>query len=87
MSLASGGDEFVIGIHRVSKAAAHARVDELLRLVRQERFSARTGESFAVSVSGGLAEFPGDGSERQTIYQAAGHALSSAKAGGVIGWW
>ncbi len=77
-----GGDEFVIGIHRASKAAAHARVDELLRLVRQERFSARTGESFAVSVSGGLAEFPGDGSERQTIYQAAGHALSSAKAAG-----
>ncbi|WP_447603350.1 response regulator [Nitrospira sp. Nam80] len=77
-----GGDEFVIGLHRASKPAALARIEELLRLVRRERFAAGTGEAFTVSVSAGLAEFPGDGSERQAIYHAAGQALSQAKAGG-----
>ncbi len=77
-----GGDEFVIGLHRAMKRAAFARIEELLRLVRQERFAAGTGETFSISVSAGLAEFPGDGSERQAIYHAAGQALSQAKAGG-----
>jgi diguanylate cyclase (GGDEF)-like protein len=77
-----GGDEFVIGLHRASKAAAHARIEELLRLVRRERFTAENGESIAVTLSAGLAEFPADGSDRDAIYQAAGHALSAAKAAG-----
>lgn len=77
-----GGDEFVIGLHRASKAAAQRRIEELLRLVRRERFAAETGDTIAVSLSAGLAEFPTDGSDREAIYQAAGHALSAAKAAG-----
>ena len=77
-----GGDEFVIGLYRASKTAALARIEELLRLVRQECFAAGPGESFTVSFSAGLAEFPSDGSDRLALYQAAGHALSQAKAGG-----
>ncbi|HJR75797.1 MAG TPA: response regulator [Nitrospiraceae bacterium] len=77
-----GGDEFVIGLHRTSKAAAQARTEELLRLVRLERFATESGDAIAVSLSAGVAEFPTDGSEREAIYQAAGHALSAAKAAG-----
>lgn len=77
-----GGDEFVIGIHRASKAAAQARVEELLRLVRRERFTTEHGEAIAVSLSAGLAEFPADGLEREAIYHAAGQALSASKAMG-----
>ena len=77
-----GGDEFLIGLHRASKAAAHARLEELLRLVRRERFSLENGEVIAVSLSAGIAEFPEDGSDREAIYQAAGHALSAAKGAG-----
>ena len=77
-----GGDEFVIGLHRAPKAAAQARFEELLRFVRRERFSTETAEAIAVSLSVGIAEFPTDGSEREAVYQAAGHALSAAKAAG-----
>lgn len=77
-----GGDEFVIGLHRTSKASAQARIEELLRLVRRERFATETDEATAVTLSAGIAEFPTDGSEREAIYQAAGQALSAAKAAG-----
>jgi diguanylate cyclase (GGDEF)-like protein len=77
-----GGDEFVIGLHRAPKAAAQARFEELLRFVRRERFATETAETIAVSLSVGIAEFPADGSEREAVYQAAGHALSAAKAAG-----
>jgi diguanylate cyclase (GGDEF)-like protein len=77
-----GGEEFVIGMYAMGGGDAVNRLYRLLDCVRHEVFGGPDGAKFDVSFSAGVAEFPRDGQDLQSLYRAADEALYSAKAAG-----
>jgi diguanylate cyclase (GGDEF)-like protein len=76
-----GGDEFVVALQGVREADAAANVAS--KLVRQlaAPFSV-DGKMVSVSASVGVALYPGDGADVQTIIQSADAAMYAVKAAG-----
>lgn len=77
-----GGEEFVIGIYGIMKSTGIHRLQEIFEVFSQHQFWAKNGIPFQVTFSGGIAQFPDDGKDIQTLYQAADTALYQAKAQG-----
>ncbi|OWY67577.1 transcriptional regulator [cyanobacterium TDX16] len=77
-----GGEEFVMGLYGATRQQAMTRLTELLEIVHQQEFTGASGEKFRVSFSGGIAEYPEDGTDLQALYRNADAALYVAKAGG-----
>ncbi|MBD2309002.1 response regulator [Chroococcidiopsis sp. FACHB-1243] len=77
-----GGEEFVIGLYAATRQQAMARLTELLEIVQQQEFTGVSGEKFQVSFSGGIAQYPEDGTDLSALYRNADAALYVAKAGG-----
>jgi len=77
-----GGEEFVVGLYGATRQQAMTRVTELLEIVQQQEFTGASGEKFQVSFSGGIAEYPEDGTDLPALYRSADAALYLAKAGG-----
>ncbi|MGE5656377.1 MAG: response regulator [Actinomycetota bacterium] len=77
-----GGGKFVIGMYGALVQDGIQRIAALLHLFSQHRFISNKGQSFQVTFSAGIAQFPGDGEEIQTLYCAADTALYSAKIQG-----
>jgi diguanylate cyclase (GGDEF)-like protein len=54
----------------------------VLEAFRQEAFTTSAGAEFHVTFSAGVAQYPDDGFELQSLYRAADKALYEAKRGG-----
>lgn len=77
-----GGTELFVGMYGVTQVAATAKLQDALKLLRQETFQADDGQPFQVTFSAGLAEYPQDGTDLQSLYRSADGALGEAKAAG-----
>ena len=77
-----GGEEFVVGLYAATRQQTMARLTELLEIMHQQSFTGASDEKFRVSFSGGIAQYPEDGADLQTLYRSADAALYVAKAGG-----
>jgi diguanylate cyclase (GGDEF)-like protein len=75
------GEEFVVGMYGMSRDDGVQRIAELLETWRQETFSA-AAEPFTLSFSAGVAQYPDDGTDVETLYRSADLALDEAKAQG-----
>ncbi|WP_017721218.1 response regulator [Kamptonema formosum] len=77
-----GGEEFVAGMYGMSKLDGLQRLKELLDSFSQQEFTGSKGETFRATFSAGVAEYPREGSDLQTLYRSADAALEEAKAAG-----
>lgn len=77
----TGGEEFVIILPGVGRAALRSRAEAIRRMVEQARISTGMG-SLKLTVSIGLASFPSYGDTGQPVLRAADAALYKAKAAG-----
>ena len=77
-----GGEEFVFGLYDMNKSLTISRFTELLYIFRRQKFTDAQQKKFQVSFSAGVAEYPLDGHNIETLYQAADKALYQAKATG-----
>lgn len=77
-----GGDEFVVGLYDTPPGTAVSRLAQLLEKVRAKPFTSPEGRQFSVTLSAGLAEYPGDGNDLLELYGSADAALYDAKAAG-----
>jgi diguanylate cyclase (GGDEF)-like protein len=77
-----GGEEFVVGLYGADRQKSVARLNELLALWRQQKFVTLDRESFSVTFSAGVAEYPEDGVSLEILYRNMDIALYQAKATG-----
>jgi diguanylate cyclase (GGDEF)-like protein len=77
-----GGDEFVIGMYGMTKCDGQQRLMEVLDTLRLEEFTAPDHTKFRVTFSAGIAQYPEDGTEVQSLYRSADAALCEAKKAG-----
>jgi len=77
-----GGEEFLVALYESPRSACGARLDALLECFRQETFATADGTTFGVTFSGGVAEFPADAQDLDTLIRAADQALYRAKERG-----
>ncbi|MEB3312136.1 MAG: response regulator [Snowella sp.] len=77
-----GGEEFVIGMYGSTKENCLQRLENIAYHFSQNQFTASDGTVFQMTFSGGMAQFPDDGEDLQTLYRAADMALYRAKQRG-----
>lgn len=75
-----GGEEFVVGLYGATRHQSWVRVIQLLKTMHQQEFTLASGEKFRVTFSGGIAEYPENGTDLQALYRSADAALYRAKA-------
>jgi diguanylate cyclase (GGDEF)-like protein len=75
-----GGEELVALVPRASKDEAKDLAEHIRRIVEQHRFQSRENRPLgSVTLSLGVASFPGDGSDPDAIIQHADQAVYQAK--------
>jgi diguanylate cyclase (GGDEF)-like protein len=74
-----GGEEFTVGMFGMRLGDALQRMTEVLEAFRKEVFTTTEGTEFHVTFSAGVAQFPEDGEDLQSLYRAADKALYRAK--------
>ncbi|WP_019498572.1 response regulator [Pseudanabaena sp. PCC 6802] len=77
-----GGEEFAIGMYGMTKQDGVQRLTTILNSLRSEKFTAPSGDRFQVTFSAGVAQYPEDGLDLQSLYLAADLALYQAKKAG-----
>jgi len=77
-----GGDEFAIGMYGITKPAATQRLEQLQDSLRQAKLSSQEGRQIQVTFSAGVAQYPDDGADLQSLYHNARKALYEAKVAG-----
>jgi diguanylate cyclase (GGDEF)-like protein len=77
-----GGEEFAIGMYGMTKQDGVQRLTAILDSLHDKRFIAPNGREFQVSFSAGVAQYPEDGLDLQSLYHAADMALYQAKKAG-----
>jgi diguanylate cyclase (GGDEF)-like protein len=77
-----GGEEFVVGMYGLSGQVSRERLMQVLQKLQQHSFTTTERVSFHVTFSGGIAQFPNDGQDVQTLFQVADVALYKAKQQG-----
>jgi diguanylate cyclase (GGDEF)-like protein len=76
-----GGEEFVLGLFSLDRDGGIDRIAEILRRFRAEEFAGEH-EPFSLTFSAGVAEYPTDGADLESLYVSADKALYAAKAAG-----
>jgi diguanylate cyclase (GGDEF)-like protein len=76
-----GGEEFFVGLYGAPRDQAAGRLEQVLKQLQALPFQGRD-RSFTASFSAGVAEYPSDGDDLHTLYQAADQALYRAKEAG-----
>ena len=76
-----GGEEFIVGMCGMTRCNAVRRLAETLERFGEEEFTGDHG-TLRVSFSAGVAEYPLDGCDLETVLRAADEALYRAKAAG-----
>lgn len=71
-----------MGLYGATRFQSKARLIELLEIVRQQEFISTSGQKFHVTFSGGISQYPENGTDLQSLYQSADAALYQAKAEG-----
>lgn len=86
-----GGEEFVIGLYGTQKQDAAQRLKTVLDILHQEPLEvslpdkrSKSLQGLRVTFSAGVAQYPEDGHDLHTLYQAADAALYQAKTPGCI---
>ncbi|CAN1211115.1 response regulator [Tumidithrix helvetica PCC 7403] len=77
-----GGEEFVVGLYGADRQQSVERLTKLLETWRQQKFLTDGAEIFYVTFSAGVAEYPSDGNNLETLYRNMDAALYRAKAAG-----
>ncbi|MDQ2695511.1 MAG: response regulator [Pseudomonadota bacterium] len=77
-----GGKEIIVGMYAMPRSGGVHRLAELLETLRRESFTDADGRTFGVTFSVGVAEYPADAPDLQSLYQAADRALHAAKQSG-----
>ncbi len=77
-----GGGVFVVGMYSMPRDGGVHRLAEVLEALRQKELTSADGARFHATFSAGVAEYPTDGPDPQTLYRAAEQALSQAKEAG-----
>ncbi len=77
-----GGEEFVIGWYGSTQIEVLRRLEQLLTEWQQHVFKAIDQRQFHVTFSAGVAQYPDNGSDLQTLYRSSDAALYQAKAAG-----
>jgi diguanylate cyclase (GGDEF)-like protein len=76
-----GGEEFIIGMYGMTRENGVTRVADTLKRFAREEFTGGQ-ETFRVSFSAGVAEYPFEGPSLAVVSRAADDALYRAKAAG-----
>ena len=74
-----GGDEFIVVLPDTTKKAAQKRAELLHDLVREIQIQSEDKVLEGISISGGVAAFPKEGSNCSAIFKAADQALYRTK--------
>lgn len=77
-----GGATFVIAMYDMTRREGIERLAEALDRVEQEQLMSIEGEPIRLAFSAGVAQYPLDGSDLPTLYQAAATAIKQAGAAG-----
>ncbi len=77
-----GGEEFIVGLYGTNRVQAAERLSEAIEDFRRIAIDDGAGGSLHVTFSGGIAEYPTDGLDLQSLYLAADKALYRAKETG-----
>jgi diguanylate cyclase (GGDEF)-like protein len=77
-----GGEELVVGACRMSKEMMVNRLRRVLTSIQAIEYRGPKGTRFHTSFSGGIAEFPADGDEVNSLLEEADKALYRAKEEG-----
>ena len=77
-----GGEEFVLGMYGMDRGDAASRLQSALEKFRQQPIDDGRGGRLEVTFSAGIAVYPADGEDLQSLYRAADAALYKAKAAG-----
>jgi diguanylate cyclase (GGDEF)-like protein len=77
-----GGEEFAVCMYDTSREDAVRRVAELLEAFRAETFFVDDGSPFTAAFSAGVAQYPEDGADVESVYRSADRALYRAKSEG-----
>jgi diguanylate cyclase (GGDEF)-like protein len=77
-----GGNNFVVGMYGLDRPASIRRLEEVLGEFRHNRFLDPSGQEFQVTLSGGVAAYPEDGSDLDGLHHAASEARREASAAG-----
>ena len=76
------GDEFVVALFDTPKAEGMQRLTQLLTTLQRRQFVAPDRSQFRSAFSAGIAQYPDDGTDLPTLYQAAVAALHQSKVAG-----
>ncbi len=77
-----GDETFVIGMGNTSHSIATKRMTDVLKVLHEQALISASAHSFEVAFSAGIAGYPQDGADLQTLYRSATQALEQAKAEG-----
>ncbi|MBW4619287.1 MAG: response regulator [Cyanosarcina radialis HA8281-LM2] len=77
-----GGEEFVLGMYGMSKPDGVQRLTKVLENLRIEEFVAPNQTHFRVTFSAGIAQYPADGADLESLSESAEAAIALAKAAG-----
>ena len=83
--VAYGGDEFVVVLPDLSKAAAYQKAEDIRMKINETPYLCDDGHNIHVGISLGLASFPEDAENSQELLALADGALFQIKAGGKNG--
>ena len=76
------GDEFVVALFDTTKAEGMQRLTQLLATLQRRQFVTPDRTQFRIAFSAGIAQYPDDGTDLPTLYQAAAAALHQSKVAG-----
>ncbi len=76
------GAEFVVGMYGMTRSDGVEWLAQILELQRQTELKIPDAEPMAMTFSAGVTQYPEDGGDIQTLYQAAGATLEKAKLEG-----
>ncbi len=77
-----GDQTFVIGMGNTPHSIASKRLTDVLKVLQEQALTSVSADSFEVAFSAGIAGYPQDGADVQTLYRSATQALEQAKAEG-----
>jgi len=80
--VAYAGDEFVVVLPGVSRAAAIEKAREIGTLIRETAYLASTGQPVRLTASFGVATYPHDARDLETLLALGDQALFAVKRSG-----
>lgn len=76
------GDEFVVALFDTNKVEGIERLTHLLATLQRRQFVTPDRTQFRIAFSAGIAQYPDNGIDLPTLYQAAAAALHQSKVAG-----